>query len=243
MRPILFRWRGRNVHSYHVLLYLGMVSAVVAGNHVARRSGLNPDGVSLATLLLTIPALVGARLLFVSTHWESYRHEWGRIWRRSDGGLSVYGGLLAVPISVPIISGVDVPFAAFWDVAVFSILIGMILGRFGCLLNGCCAGRPSERPGALRLPDVDGVWQRRIPTQILEIGWLLLLLWGAIVFWKRMPFTGGLFLCALTAYSVGRLALNTMRERRSGSGTLPANQMISALTILISLALLLIAQL
>ena len=169
MRPILFRWRGRSVHSYHVLLYLGMVSAVVAGNHVARRAGLNPDGVTLAMLLLTIPALVGARLLFVSTHWESYRRERRRIWRRSDGGLSVYGGLLAVLVSAPIVSSLNVPFAAFWDVAVFSILIGMVLGRFGCLLNGCCAGKPCERPGALRLPGEDGVWRRRIPTQILEI--------------------------------------------------------------------------
>jgi phosphatidylglycerol:prolipoprotein diacylglycerol transferase len=241
MRPILFHWRGRNIHSYHVLLYLGILSGVIVGNYVAQRARLNPGAVFITMLLLPIPALVGARLLFISTHWQFYRRERQRIWRRSEGGLSVYGGLLAVFVSIPIVSSVDVPFAAFWDVSVFSILIGLTFCRLGCLLNGCCAGKPHEGFGALCLPNEAGVWRRRIPTQILEVGWLLLLLGGAASLWKQIPFAGGLFLCALAAYGAGRLVLNNTREQPSSMSALRL-KVISALAVLIGFAFLLIAE-
>ena len=52
-----------------------------------------------ATLLLLPPALFGARLLFVIAHWPAYRQEPRRMWRASEGGAAMYGGLLvAVPL-------------------------------------------------------------------------------------------------------------------------------------------------
>jgi phosphatidylglycerol---prolipoprotein diacylglyceryl transferase len=195
------------------MLYLGLLFGVVAGNVAAHRTAMNAPRVYLATLILIISALVGARLLFVATNWDSYRLNPRRIWNRKEGGSSMYGGfLLALLTSVPLLRALRVEFGAFWDVASFTILVAMIFTRVGCLLNGCCYGRRSESGFAVFLPDINGVWDRRLPTQIMEAITGAVLLIFAAVCWGAMRFAGELFLLVTLGYSSARLAMEFARE-------------------------------
>jgi prolipoprotein diacylglyceryltransferase len=225
------------------MLYLGIVLGLAAENYAAHLARLNTASVFIATLVLLIPALVGARLLFVASHWELYRREPQRIWRRSEGGAAMYGGLpLALLTSLPLLKLVQLPFGAFWDVASITIVVGMIFTRCGCLLNGCCSGRPVNVWFALRLPDHNGVWQRRIPTQLLEIGWALLLLLGWAFLWPHRLFLGMLFLFLLGGYGLGRLGFEATSERQDTIGRIPIHQVISAVLVVISLICWLVLQ-
>src|SRR5262249_34070419 len=155
----------------------------------AHRAGLEAFRVFVATYLLLIPALVGARLLFVVSNWSLYRREPRRIWRRSEGGMAMYGGLpMMLLFSVPLLRALQVPFPAFWDVSSFTILTGMTFTRVGCLLNGCCAGRRSESWVALSLPNHRGEWARRLPVQLFEASWAIVLLIIAMLTWRHLPF-------------------------------------------------------
>jgi phosphatidylglycerol:prolipoprotein diacylglycerol transferase len=213
MRPILLEWYGIRVYSYPAMLYLGLVFGIVAGNYAANVAGLASDRVFVAMLLLAVAGLIGARLLFVSTHWAIYRREPGRIWRRSEGGAAMQGGLLlAMLVSAPLLWAVGLPFGAFWDVATFTALIWVVFARIGCLLHGCCGGRPSDGRFALNLPNSRGIWCPRVPTQILEGGWAALLLLGAVRGWVHSAFPGALFLAAVAAYEAGRFVLQPTRE-------------------------------
>lgn len=240
MRPILLRWRGSTIHSYPAMLYLGLVFGLAGGNIAAKAAGLNSARVFLGMLLLLIPALAGSRLLFVARNWEIYRGQRQRIWRRGEGGADQYGGLLlAAALSVPLLDALDLPFWRFWDVATFTVLIGAIFTRIGCLLNGCCAGRPSEGPLGLYLPNHRGVWRRRIPTQLMEAALALLLLAGSVTAWGRLPFPGGLFLGVLAVYGGARIVLEVAREEQERLwGGVTVQQAISAGILLLSLALL-----
>lgn len=236
MRRILFQWHGIEIFSYPAMLYFGLLFGIVAGNVAAHVANLNSAHVFVATLLLLVPALVGARLLFVVSHWEYYRREPKRIWRQAEGGGAMYGGLpVALLVSVPLLNILHLPFGAFWDVATFTILIGMIFTRTGCLLNGCCAGRVTEGRLALYLPDHQGIWQRRMPTQPLEAAWATVLLIGAIVTWHQMPFRGALFLSALAAYGTGRFLLEFTRESQDRVGKIWLHHAVSAALVVLSL--------
>src|SRR5437867_504509 len=125
MRPVLFRWRRHAIPSYPAMLYLGMVAGLAAGNLAAHALGLNPVRVYLASVLLLPVALVGARLASVIGNPVVFRAEPARIWRRSEGGQAMYGGLIAVPVSIPMLAFLGVPFWAFWDAATFTMLTGM----------------------------------------------------------------------------------------------------------------------
>ena len=235
MRPLLFEWRGIKVWSYPAMLYVGLVAGVVAGNIAAHAAGVDAFRVFVATLLLIPPSLIGARLLHVFTHWDIYKNNRRRIWDRSEGGQAQYGGLLVmVPLSFPLLAALDLPLGAFWDVASFTIIVGMIFTRVGCLLNGCCAGRPT-RVGGVWLPNAHGVWQERIPTQILEAGWATVLLASMVGVWHLLPFSGALFLYIVGGYAIGRLALESARERAPGARGFTIHHAISLGMIAVSL--------
>src|SRR5688572_30818475 len=130
MRPVLFRCWGITFWAYPTFLYLGLVAGVFAGNAAARASGLDPLRVYIATFALILPALAGARLLYVACEWPRFRRTGAAIWNRNEGGAAQYGGLLlAVPLSFPLLWSLDLPVAAFWDVGMITILTGMILTR------------------------------------------------------------------------------------------------------------------
>jgi len=79
MRPVLFTWRGLTIYSYPAMLYIGLVLGVTAGNLIAHANGIDALRVYVATLILIVPALAGARLLYVAAEWPRYRNNLGRI--------------------------------------------------------------------------------------------------------------------------------------------------------------------
>jgi prolipoprotein diacylglyceryltransferase len=177
-------------------------------------------------------------LFFVASHWDFYRNDRARIWRRSEGGMAMYGGLLAaVPLSMPLLPVMELSFAKFWDATTVAILVAMIFTRFGCLLNGCCSGRPSASWLALDLPDHRGIRRRRVPTQLLEAAWATVLLIAAFFMREREPFAGAIFCSALLAYGVGRYFLQKLRDDRivSDTGVIQFTSVMLALAGLIGM--------
>ncbi|HVF39201.1 MAG TPA: prolipoprotein diacylglyceryl transferase family protein, partial [Gemmatimonadaceae bacterium] len=148
-----------------------------------------------------------------------------------------YGGLIFnIPLSVPLLASLDLPFGAFWDIGSFTMLVGMIFTRFGCLLNGCCFGRPSNSWLAINLPNHMGVWERRMPTQLLEAGWATVILTASIQIWHVLPFDGALFLFVTAGYATGRLVLESTRDLRRVGRKFTVQHAISLLIIALSLA-------
>ena len=221
------------------MLYVGLVAGVFGGNMAAHASAIDPFRTYVATIILFVPALAGARLLFVASHWDIYGKNVARIWDRSDGGQAMYGGLpAALLVSVPLLAALRLQFGAFWDVGAITILVGMIFTRVGCLLNGCCAGRPSRAWLSMNLPNSYGVWEKRIPTQYLEAAWAIVLLISALEVWHLLPFRGGLLLFITAGYASGRLVLESMREQNYDARRFTIQHVISLCLIASSLAVL-----
>src|SRR5450631_401048 len=99
MRPILVAGRGFEIWSYAAMLYLGLIAGLMAENLGAHVMNLAALQVFEATLILLGPAILGARLFYVGTHWPQYRLTPERIFRRGEGGLSMYGGLPVMLLS------------------------------------------------------------------------------------------------------------------------------------------------
>jgi phosphatidylglycerol:prolipoprotein diacylglycerol transferase len=213
-RRYLFKVAGRSIPSYTAMLGLGCCVGLVAGAAAGGASGLNQTRVALAIAALLVPALIGSRLWFVLERWDQFRADPRRISRRSEGGAALNGGLVAsVGLSVPLLGLIGLPFWAFWDAASFTMLVGLIFTRAGCLMNGCCAGRVSSGALALFLPDERGEWKRRIPTQLLEAAWGAAVLAVATIARPRRPFEGAIFLGVLATYGCARILLEFARDR------------------------------
>jgi prolipoprotein diacylglyceryltransferase len=199
------------------MLYVGLVCGFYVMYAVAPSLGMERTPAAVAALFMFLPAVAGARIWFVLDHWEIYRQDPRRIWRYSEGGMALYGGLLlALVLSVPVLAAFGLGFAAFWDGATFTMLTGMIFTRVGCLLNGCCAGRPSRGWLGLRLPDHKGRRERRYPVQLLEMAAAAVLLAASVVLLCVGVPRGAIFLAALFSYAATRFAIDPLRERSAG---------------------------
>jgi prolipoprotein diacylglyceryltransferase len=214
---VLATVHGVHVHSYPAFLYLGLVGGIYVAAFASPHG--SSSRIAAATVLLLVPALLGARLLFVASHWDLYRHDLRRILDRSEGGMAMYGGLLlAIPLSPLVLHAFGLGFAAFWDAATVTMITGTVLTRIGCFLNGCCTGS-------------------RVPTALLESAGALVLLAAELAFWPHAPFAGAVFLTGLSGYGILRLALEPTRG--SGRG-LTSGRVVSAAAVLVCLPLFLV---
>jgi phosphatidylglycerol:prolipoprotein diacylglycerol transferase len=112
----------------------------------------------------------------------------------------------------------------------------MAFTRIGCFLNGCCSGRPSDAWFALPLPDHHGVWQRRIPTQLMEMALALVLFGAALALRNAAPFPGAIFCLVLAGYGLGRWYLESLRDDETGGRDKTAMQATSILLVIAALA-------
>jgi phosphatidylglycerol:prolipoprotein diacylglycerol transferase len=215
------------------MLYLGCVVGVTAGAAVARADGLNEARFALAAIVLLVPALVGARLWFVIQHFELFRAQPRRMFGRGEGGSALYGGLiLGVATSLPVLAVARLPFWGFWDAASVTMLVGMIIARFGCLMHGCCAGRTTSGPLGVWLPNDRGEWRHRFPTQLLEAGWSAAVLVLALAARSHLSFQGALFAAVVAGYAAGRLVLELTRESANPKRTIYVNVAFSGMLLI-----------
>ncbi|GIW75090.1 MAG: hypothetical protein KatS3mg104_0153 [Phycisphaerae bacterium] len=150
MFPELFKipYFNFSVHSYGLMLVLGLLSAMELAKFLARRSGLNPDHFSTAAILALVTGLIGARIAYVIQFHDDPDFNTGslvtNVWNMinlTSGGLVYYGGFLfafatlvgwAIWKRIPLLRGMDIVAPC--------LMIGLALGRVGCFLNGCCWG-------------------------------------------------------------------------------------------------------
>ena len=87
----------------------------------------------------------------------------------SQRGFTILGflafGALAMVLLLRLL---HLPIGASCDLMVPGVPLVQAIGRIGCLLGGCCGGRPTTSFLALTLPGRDGGWLPRYPTQLLS---------------------------------------------------------------------------
>jgi phosphatidylglycerol---prolipoprotein diacylglyceryl transferase len=214
MRPILFRLGPVAVPSYGALLVCGLCAAVLVAVARARRYGVRRDDVLALGALAFGGGLVGAWLLFVLTNLGEIAREPALLWRMR--GMVFYGGLAggaAACVTYSLL--LRIPLHATADLAAAAVPIGHAFGRVGCFLGGCCFGRPSTGPFAVRPPvgsPDHGLLATVHPVQLYEAAGLALLvgLLLALERWpRRRPYT--VLLAYLLGYSVLRVLVEVFR--------------------------------
>jgi phosphatidylglycerol:prolipoprotein diacylglycerol transferase len=212
MRPILFVWRGFAVRSFPVMIYLACLTGALVALAAAHARNLHPQRVTIAILLLLCSLFVGARAVYIALNWRAFKGGWRRLFDRSQGGMTFSGGLLVCLLCSPaVLVWLKLPFGLFWDSAGLGMLAGLAVAKTGCLLHGCCYGRPTEAWFGLNLPDHHGVWRRRIPTQLLEGAWSLALLALLVPLGASLR-PGMLFCLAVAGYAAPRFIFQSLRE-------------------------------
>jgi len=196
---------------------LRFIACLLPSRPEARRRGLSPDIPLDLGVWVLIAGVAFARAIYVLLDWEFFSarpFEVLYVWR--EGGLSFHGGLLG-----GILAGIVFAWRrklSFWTIA-DTIAPGLALGygiaRFGCLLNGCCYGAPTDLPWGVqfpRWPDSEIMTAPLHPTQIYSAlgSWIILAV--LMAFRRRLAASGQLFLLYLMLYAPMRSVVEIFRR-------------------------------
>jgi len=138
--------RGLPIRGYGVMLLLGVLAGVALAVREARRVGLDPEVVISLCFHLFVAGIIGARVFYVIEYWPQFHRPTplgtlGAILNVTQGGLVVYGSLIGAMLGgLWFLRRHKLRTLALADLMTPSLLLGLALGRIGCLLNGCCYG-------------------------------------------------------------------------------------------------------
>jgi phosphatidylglycerol---prolipoprotein diacylglyceryl transferase len=138
--PIL----GWPIYGYGFMLFCAYVGCMWLAVRLARRVGVPKEPIQDLAVWLFITGILGARLTYIVEYWDKFQG-WGQFFAVWDGGLvfygSVFGGLIGYALAYSLqLRKYGVSHWKMLDIIAPCVALGLCLGRFGCLLNGCCFG-------------------------------------------------------------------------------------------------------
>jgi phosphatidylglycerol---prolipoprotein diacylglyceryl transferase len=168
--PAICDEQGLPIRGYGIMMLLAVVSATALIVWRAKRVGLDPDLIYTLALWMIVPGIVCGRAFYVIEYWSTqywpvYRGMSliGAIINISQGGLVVYGaffggmaGLLAFAYKFRL------PWLALADLIAPSLILGLAIGRIGCLMTGCCYGGECHLPWAITFPQGRPVYNSQV---------------------------------------------------------------------------------
>jgi len=248
MHPILFEIGGFTVYSYGVLLaaayLLGLQFALVR----ARARGLDSQRVMDLGIWIIISALAGAKLLLLIVDFKQFTQSPRALLDLLRSGGVFYGGLIAaVLVALLYLRRHKLPLWTTTDVFAPGIALGHSVGRLGCLMAGCCFGRPASVPWAITFTNPAAAAQGTTlgvplhPTQLYEAGAEALILVFLLAFERRgRGFPGRTFWTYMLLYGVSRFIIEFYRGDSRGVvlGVLSTSQFVSVILVPLSIVML-----
>lgn len=217
INPVAFSLFGKDIYWYGIIIACGFLLALTFMVKHAEQFGASEDDI-VDMMLWAMPlALVGARVYYVLFYQELFRDakgvfQWGRAVAIWDGGIAVYGGIIAGVLTAVIFTRVrKVSFWPLADTAAFGLLIGQAVGRWGNFVNQEAYGAACTAPWRMGL-SVAGNYIEVHPTFLYESLWNLTgLCLLYFVLRPRRRFSGQMFLSYVLWYGFGRFWIEGLR--------------------------------
>ncbi|QDT66157.1 prolipoprotein diacylglyceryl transferase [Calycomorphotria hydatis] len=151
---------GIPIYGYGLMVFLGFATGGWLAAKRAGSVGLNPEIVWDLLMWVFIAGIGGARLFYLIQYRDRIFSSDMSLPQRlftavnlSDGGLVLFGGVLMVVVAMVVFSYRNkISPLLMADIVVPSFFVGLMFGRIGCLLNGCCFGDRCELPWGIQFP-------------------------------------------------------------------------------------------
>lgn len=177
--------------------------------------------------------VLGARLYYVLFSWEAYRDNLWSVFYIWEGGIAIYGAVIAVIFVVLIYcKQKKLSLWRYLDIGAYGFLAGQCIGRWGNFINGEAYGTPTELPWQML---VDGFAAH--PTFLYESLWNLL---GLLILWftrKKYEFDGRAATLYMIWYGIGRFWIEGFRTDSLMLGDIRISKLLSLVFIILGVVL------
>lgn len=254
--PKTFSIFGFDIAFYGLLIGVGVLAGILMAAHMAKVTGQNSDEYWDFAIYAVLFSIIGARIYYVVFSWDYYKDDLLGIFKLRNGGLAIYGGVIAAFITLfvycrikkrdPLLMG---------DTCMPGLILGQAIGRWGNFMNREVFGEYYDGLFSMQLPvaavrsrDIseniashmaDGVNYINVhPTFLYESVWNILVLAALLAFRKHKKFNGEMCLLYFGGYGLGRFFIEGIRtDTLFIPGTsLPVSQVLALLMVVFSVA-------
>jgi phosphatidylglycerol:prolipoprotein diacylglycerol transferase len=256
MHPILVDLGRFQIRAYGFMLAVSFLLGIWFAGRRAKKFGVDPQKILDLSVIIILAAVVGSRLLYVVFHLDQYSNplEMFALWQ---GGATFYGGfLLALAASWWWVQKHNLDFLTVADIMAPGIALGLVFTRVGCLMSGCCFGKPTDHAWGIVFPpdspagSAAALAASRMgldhvalhPTQVYSSLKGLVIFVVLLALQPRLQKRGATFGLFVVLYGIGRFTIDFFRFYEDNARVLMGlsfNQVISVVLIVIGLVLLL----
>lgn len=238
--PLVIAWHG-------VFTAVGILLGAWIAARVIRGFG-HSDDVVYNGLIWAVPGgIIGARVLYVVGNWSLFQANPLRLFAINEGGISVWGAVVGGIVGGTLYflrnrRNTTATLGQFADACAAALLLGMIVGRLGDIVNGEHWGTESSVPWSVTYTHPQTLAERGVSVHsavtyemIWNTGVLLLCLWLI----RTLRVRGVVFWLFLVLYAIGRLWTHLFRKDNAVIWGLHEAQVISLVVLAVSLPALL----
>lgn len=210
---------GKGIYWYGIILAVAMLAGLYLAMKQGKHYGFTEDDM-MDLVLWAVPfCIIGARIYYVLFYLDLYRNadgslDWGRMVAVWDGGIAIYGAVIAAVLVVVIYSRrkkFSTP--ALMDAGCLGLILGQIIGRWANFVNREAFGGVTDLPWRMRVWISEFQYADVHPTFFYESLWnfigLMLLLF---VVSKGRRFDGENACFYFLWYGIGRFWIEGLRE-------------------------------
>lgn len=250
---------GFDIAFYGIIIGIGILAGIFIAAYEAKRTGQNPENYYDLAIYAVICSVIGARAYYVAFSWDMYKGDLKSIINLRQGGLAIYGGVIAAVITVFVFARIKKLSApVLFDTAVLGLVAGQMIGRWGNFFNREAFGEYTDGLLAMRLPldavrssdvtelmrenmeTVKGVSYIQVhPTYLYESLWCLMVLCILLVYRRHKRFDGEVFLMYVFGYGLGRVWIEGLRTDQLliPNTQIPVSQLLAGSAIIVSAGL------
>lgn len=233
MKPLLIDTPFLRLQSYIAMVLIGFAIGLSISIVRAKRRKFPTAHIIKISLLLFFCGFVGARLFYLLAHLSEQNNLWG-------SGLSFYGGFALAALAFAAYARLNqLPISNVSDILAPAVPITIAISRVGCLLAGCCFGKPTSSCLGISFPEDSVPWlilgpQKVHPTQVYSSLSLFMISGLLFILEKSTRSSGHLMLYFVILYSGKRFIIDFLRYYAQDEllGQLSLSQVMSILLFL-----------
>lgn len=255
INDVAFKLGSFEIRWYGLIICFAVVLCILLGLKSCKKHGLTQDDV-LDYILFAIPsAMIGARLYYVIFEWESYAQEPIKALYVWEGGLAVYGGVIAALIALLCVAKYKKQ--SFLRVAGFAmpyIILGQAIGRWGNFFNQEAFGCGTTLPWGMTGDQISAWVNKQVannvpgysvgtlvhPTFLYESLWCFAAFAFMMIYRKKWEKHEGESLCLyMILYGFERMLVEGLRtDSLYLVKPIRVSQLLSAILMIVGIALL-----
>ncbi len=238
INPIAFEFGPIKVGWYGIAIAIGIIVLIWWTLRALKRSNgqITRDHIMNAAIVGIPSGIIFSRVLHVIDRWSYFMEHPAEI--VGGQGLTIYGAVLGAALGIWVYSRfAKFNYALLVDLVAPGIILAQMIGRVGCLFNGCCYGDQTDTWCSIVYSDPHTFGPIGIPvypTQVFEIFALAAMFGIVTVLRNRVKPAGMIFMLYMAMYGAWRIGIGFLRVGSSFALGLEQAQVIGIIVLLVT---------